>query len=65
MIKRSVDGCVRRFYSKVPTAVDELVNDSFKPLLHYARLKDMKHYQMVEESYKMGSFIATVLKKER
>lgn len=44
------------FIQKVPTAVDELVNDSFKPLLHYARLKDMKHYQMVEESYKNGKF---------
>lgn len=44
------------FIQKVPSEVDELVNDSLKPLLYYARLKDMKHYQMVEESYKNGRF---------
>lgn len=44
------------FIRKVPTEVDHLVKDELKPLLYYARLKDMKRYQMVEESYKNGRF---------
>lgn len=44
------------FILKVPTEVDDLVKDDLKPLLYYARLKDMQHYQMVEESYKNGTF---------
>jgi len=44
------------FIRKVPNDVDNLVKDDLKPLLHYARLKDMKRYQMVEESYKNGRF---------
>lgn len=44
------------FIQKVPEEVDELVNDALKPLLHYARRKDMTHYQKVEESYKNGQF---------
>ncbi|WP_436862082.1 glycosyltransferase [Staphylococcus caeli] len=44
------------FIQKVPTEVDTLVKDDLKPLLYYARLKDMQHYQMVEESYKNGTF---------
>ncbi|PHK49674.1 glycosyltransferase family 2 protein [Staphylococcus edaphicus] len=44
------------FIQKVPTEVDKLVKDSLKPLLYYARLKDMVRYQMVEESFKNGTF---------
>ncbi|MEP9819621.1 glycosyltransferase family 2 protein [Staphylococcus xylosus] len=44
------------FIQKVPTEVDDIVRDSLKPLLYYARKKDMKHYQIVEESFNNGQF---------
>ncbi|MGD6886301.1 glycosyltransferase [Staphylococcus shinii] len=44
------------FIQKVPTEVDNIVRDSLKPLLYYARKKDMKHYQIVEESFNNGQF---------
>ncbi|OEL04371.1 glycosyltransferase family 2 protein [Staphylococcus casei] len=44
------------FILKVPSHVDGLLKDGLKPLLYYARKKDINHYQMVEESYKNGRF---------
>ncbi|MCG7338023.1 glycosyltransferase family 2 protein [Staphylococcus sp. ACRSN] len=42
------------FIREIPERIDDKVKDSIKPLLYYARKKDLEHYQKVEAGYKNG-----------
>lgn len=42
------------FIHEIPERVDQIVSDNLKPLLYYARKKDLYHYQKVEEGYQNG-----------
>lgn len=44
------------FIQAVPERVDALVMSKFRPLLHYARAKDIDNYRTVEESYRQGQY---------
>ncbi|RIP37217.1 glycosyltransferase family 2 protein [Staphylococcus gallinarum] len=42
------------FIREIPERIDQSVNDNLKPLLYYARKKDLSHYQKVEAGYQTG-----------
>lgn len=44
------------FIQAVPERVDVLVMSKLRPLLHYARAKDIDNYRTVEESYRQGQY---------
>ncbi|HFU9289156.1 TPA: poly(ribitol-phosphate) beta-N-acetylglucosaminyltransferase [Staphylococcus aureus] len=44
------------FIQAVPERVDALVMSKLRPLLHYARAKDIDNYRTVEESYRQGQY---------
>lgn len=44
------------FIQAVPERVDGLVMSKLRPLLHYARAKDIDNYRTVEESYRQGQY---------
>ncbi|HDJ5146609.1 TPA: poly(ribitol-phosphate) beta-N-acetylglucosaminyltransferase [Staphylococcus aureus] len=44
------------FIQAVPERVDTLVMSKLRPLLHYARAKDIDNYRTVEESYRQGQY---------
>lgn len=44
------------FIQAVPERVDALVMGKLRPLLHYARAKDIDNYRTVEESYRQGQY---------
>ncbi|WRN61255.1 poly(ribitol-phosphate) beta-N-acetylglucosaminyltransferase [Staphylococcus aureus] len=44
------------FIQAVPVRVDALVMSKLRPLLHYARAKDIDNYRTVEESYRQGQY---------
>ncbi|HDB3547229.1 TPA: poly(ribitol-phosphate) beta-N-acetylglucosaminyltransferase [Staphylococcus aureus] len=44
------------FIQAVPERVDPLVMSKLRPLLHYARAKDIDNYRTVEESYRQGQY---------
>lgn len=44
------------FIQAVPERVDALVKSKLRPLLHYARAKDIDNYRTVEESYRQGQY---------
>ncbi|HDB3348087.1 TPA: poly(ribitol-phosphate) beta-N-acetylglucosaminyltransferase [Staphylococcus aureus] len=44
------------FIQAVPERVDHLVMSKLRPLLHYARAKDIDNYRTVEESYRQGQY---------
>lgn len=44
------------FIQAVPERVDALVLSKLRPLLHYARAKDIDNYRTVEESYRQGQY---------
>ncbi|HGZ4541091.1 TPA: poly(ribitol-phosphate) beta-N-acetylglucosaminyltransferase [Staphylococcus aureus] len=44
------------FIQAVPERVDALVTSKLRPLLHYARAKDIDNYRTVEESYRQGQY---------
>ncbi|HGN7401091.1 TPA: poly(ribitol-phosphate) beta-N-acetylglucosaminyltransferase [Staphylococcus aureus] len=44
------------FIQAVPERVDGLVMSKLRPLLHYARVKDIDNYRTVEESYRQGQY---------
>lgn len=44
------------FIQAVPERVDALVMSKLRPLLYYARAKDIDNYRTVEESYRQGQY---------
>lgn len=44
------------FIQAVPERVDALAMSKLRPLLHYARAKDIDNYRTVEESYRQGQY---------
>ncbi|HCV0918155.1 TPA: poly(ribitol-phosphate) beta-N-acetylglucosaminyltransferase [Staphylococcus aureus] len=44
------------FIQAVPERVDALVMSKLRPLLNYARAKDIDNYRTVEESYRQGQY---------
>ncbi|HDZ8794929.1 TPA: poly(ribitol-phosphate) beta-N-acetylglucosaminyltransferase [Staphylococcus aureus] len=44
------------FIQAVPERVDALGMSKLRPLLHYARAKDIDNYRTVEESYRQGQY---------
>ncbi|HDH5825316.1 TPA: poly(ribitol-phosphate) beta-N-acetylglucosaminyltransferase [Staphylococcus aureus] len=44
------------FIQAVPERVEAMVKSKLRPLLHYARAKDIDNYRTVEESYRQGQY---------